>query len=965
VGFKTRSSQITRIRRNALVATIVATGAFLHVGASEKKPEATPTPEAEPTEIPRPDVLNIKKFTPADELLKRDWLRLTLLKMSDVPGLKQIPEVADLSLRKRIAENFGLPAVMTMKDAARSPPQWWTPESRGLAALELGPTRHFARPQLKIEVPMLRLREIPFLNGETDFVRSMNEIVRLWTLGRTPEATKLRAELQKLKKKVPRGTLERTAVAMMNGFLDLQEASNVADSLEFYGSSLGSLWDSLGGTELKVFLDPKGGNQIDRPLFEAALAEPALFSRSGIYPPHLAAPKIKPRSMDMELFVRTLALPAVFNVASLAAQAGNWTRVFEATQRFEKIYALLDKSFTAQDGKNLIFTTPSGVAVTHPMLMRPQNAHQLLVIMKMLQVKAQFIAEDPLLALRETAKVILASDVPAFRTIGFSFAGNIYDDLGYPDYARRFYAFAEAFADVEWYQQNPYFLLRGAENAFWSGDYDIARAGFEKFLLSAGDKVYGPWARLRLAEIKHLKSGTEKATIQYEELFRNQPNHPAGLVARRRLFCITAPQLGARARYIEYQALKEMFPKLELDEIEQIRACHIDRLFDDAAKVSERSIKSLPDEAKLQLALIDEFKQKYPLSSYLKFFETRRVALEAAMGPYLLAFKQCQPALEFVKKNEDKIAVLKSKSGQFLEALKWTQEEQEKLTRCAALFASNEQLDKIFANNASNNSSKAKKRNSKQKASLAAEAPEKRLMRLTIEMTTRPSDKKASELFSELRRRGKKSFAEDVRMLEEQQSQSIEESEFWLKLATLRVMQWDLEQPSTKKPALNRVMRAEVLRSPDQTLKFKEFCQRFLLESSTLSKKEWDQFVLAIPTARWLELAGVTPADAKAQAEPTKDTCENKVAEDALKASQATPSLARDRHLLWPWLQARGAQKEAEAWLALGQRWDQQGSVSKQELENLFKTLEKEADSPTVKQAAKAWRESRKPSGLW
>ncbi|MEN9826684.1 MAG: hypothetical protein RI953_2429, partial [Pseudomonadota bacterium] len=209
MGFKTRSSQITRIRRNALVATIVATGAFLHVGASEKKPEATPTPEAEPTEIPRPDVLNIKKFTPADELLKRDWLRLTLLKMSDVPGLKQIPEVADLSLRKRIAENFGLPAVMTMKDAARSPPQWWTPESRGLAALELGPTRHFARPQLKIEVPMLRLREIPFLNGETDFVRSMNEIVRLWTLGRTPEATKLRAELQKLKKKVPRGTLER------------------------------------------------------------------------------------------------------------------------------------------------------------------------------------------------------------------------------------------------------------------------------------------------------------------------------------------------------------------------------------------------------------------------------------------------------------------------------------------------------------------------------------------------------------------------------------------------------------------------------------------------------------------------------------------------------------------------------------------------------------------------------------
>ncbi|NBW81751.1 hypothetical protein EBR21_08350 [bacterium] len=541
-------------------------------------------------------------------------------------------------------------------------------------------------------------------------------------------------------------------------------------------------------------------------------------------------------------------------------------------------------------------------------------------------------------------------------------------DLGYPDYARRFYAFAEAFADVEWYQQNPYFLLRGAENAFWAGDYDLARAGFEKFLLSAGDKNYGPWARLRLAEISHLKFGTEKATIQYEELFRNQPTHPAGLVARRRLFCISAPQLGTRARYTEYHALKEMFPRMELDEIEQIRACHINGLFDDAAKVSERSIKSLPDEAKLQLGLIEEFKQKYPLSSYLKFFETRRVALEAAMGPYLLAFKQCQPALEFVKKNDEKIAVLKAKSGQFLESLKWTQEEQEKLARCAALFASNEQLDKMFANTVTGNAGKGKTKRAKQQISMAGEAPEKRLMRLTIEMTTRPADKKASELFAELRRRGKKSFVEDVKSLEEQQSQSIDDSQFWLKLATLRVLQWDLEQPAEKKPALNRLMRAEVLRTPDQTLKFGEFCQRFLLESSTLSKKEWDQFVLAIPTNRWLELAGLSPADSKdskAQPGPSRDSCETRVAEDALKASQSLPSLARDRHLLWPWLQARGAQKEAEAWLALGQRWDQQGSVSKQELENLFKTLEKEADSPTVKQAAKAWRESRKPSGLW
>lgn len=177
-------------------------------------------------------------------------------------------------------------------------------------------------------------------------------------------------------------------------------------------------------------------------------------------------------------------------------------------------------------------------------------------------------------------------------------------------------------------------------------------------------------------------------------------------------------------------------------------------------------------------------------------------------------------------------------------------------------------------------------------------------------------------------------------------------------------MQWDLEQPAKNKPKLNKLMRAEALRRPDQTLLNKEFCERFMLESASLTRAEWDAFVLAIGKDRWLELSQVNDAP-PGQESKEKSTCPNQVASEALRTAQSLPSLARDRHLLWPWLQARGAQKEQEAWLALGQRWAQQGSVSKQELENLFKTLEKEADNPVVRQAAKAWIESRKPSGLW
>lgn len=967
MGKPKRSQKITGSIVRLAITSVMA-GLIFSATAAENSAESTSTPEPEPTPVPRPDDLNLKKLSTADEILARDWLKLTLLKANDLPGLKQPPEFADAALRKRINDSFGLPAIMTMKDPARNPPQWWTPEAKGLAALHLGPTRHFDRPELKIEAPMLRLREIAFLKGESEFVRTMNEVVRLWTLGRLDQAAKLRAQLQSEKKKLPRGNLERTAVAIINGFFDLQLALEAENPVDFYGPSLASLWDALGQTDPQTYAPEGKLNAVDEQLFTAALAEPALFSASGIYPPRLKPPKLKSMPVELDVFVRTLALPTIFNIASLAVHRKNWTRVYDATQKFEDVYKRLDKSLTNRDDKVLSFTTPPGVAASHPMLMRPQTAHQLQIILRMLRVRAQFVAQDPLLALRETAKVILDSRDPAFKTLGYTMAGDIYDDLGYPNYARRFYAFAEVFADINWYQQNPYFVLRGAENAFWSGDYSLARAGFEKFLLSAGDKQFGPWARLRLAEITHLQSGSDSALPAYEKLNQSQPAHPAGLIARRRIFCLTSNAMGARNRHQEYMSLKGLFDKFELAEVEQVRACQLGGLIDDASKISANTMKSLPDEARLQLELIDEFKEKFPLSSYLKFFETRRTALQAAMGPYLLAFKQCGPALQFYRENEKKIATLKAQSGQFLSTLKWTAEEQERLVRCAALFSSSETLAKLPVRepDAAQPAKKGKKGSKARAASKAGESPDQRLVRLTLAMTMKPSDQSAVDLMSELRRRGRRSFIDDIKNLESVQSQSIDDPEFWARLATLRVMQWDLEQPAANKPKLNKLMRSEVLRQPEQSLAAREFCERFLLESSSLNGREWDSFVLAVPTTRWLELSGVSsnpPADAKPKA--AEKSCPQLVAADALQAAQSKPSLARDRHLLWPWLQARGAQKEQEAWLALGQRWSAQGSVSKQELENLFKTLLKEADNPAVKQAARAWLETQKPSGLW
>lgn len=948
------------LRKLAAVSTAAGFVFAAFAAGKPADPPATPSPSPtpEPTEIPRPDVLNIKKRSSADVLLEQDWLKLTLMKPDDVPGTRQVPEYSDASLRKRISQGFGLPAVMTMRDPLRSPPQWWTPESKGTESLTLGPTRHFDRPELNIEMPMLRMREIPYLMGESDFIRETNEVVRIWSLGRIEQAAKMRDKLQKDKKKIPRGSVERTAVAILNGFLDLQVALLAEQPLAYYGPALGSMWDALGFTETRMYLAADGKNKIDKRLFDASLAEPAMFTNEGVWPPMLTPPNLSPRSVELVPFIRTMALPVIFNVAALSVKAKNWMRVYEATQKFDEIYALLDPTFTKADNSEIKFTSPPGVAASHALLMRPATPHQLKILMQMMRVKAQFKAEDPLLALRETAKVILNSDVPSFKTIGFSFAGRIYDELGYPNYARRFFSFAEAFADSSWYQQNPYFLLGGAENAFWSGDYAIAKKSFEKFLLAAGDKVYGPWARLRLAEITHLQQGPEKATILYESLLRSQPLHPAGLIARRRLFCINAPTTGARARHQEYMALKDMTTQFDLDEMEQIRACHINGLMDDLAKMSTQSVKSLPEESGLQLSLIEEFKEKYPYSGYLKFFESRAVSLQAAMGPYYLAFKQCSSALEFVRKNETKIATLKANSGKFLETLRWTQEEQERLVRCAALFSSAETLEKIQKEKSKLDNAemrrKAKSSARKSRPLKDNESPDQRLVRLTVAMAGKPSDRTASELLTELRRRGRFTLGEDVKKLEEQQSESIDDPDFWVKLAKLRVMRWDLEQPANKKPLLNRQLRAEVLRRPDQTLKNEEFCQRFLLESASLSKKEWDSFVLAVPTSEWLRMA-----------ELGSEECVRQITGEALRSAQMIPSPARDRHLLWPWLKARGAKQEQEAWLALGQRWDQQGIVSKQEVEDLFKTLEQQADNPVVKQAAKAWRESRKPSGLW
>ena len=109
-------------------------------------------------------------------------------------------------------------------------------------------------------------------------------------------------------------------------------------------------------------------------------------------------------------------------------------------------------------------------------------------------------------------------------------------------------------------------------------------------------------------------------------------------------------------------------------------------------------------------------------------------------------------------------------------------------------------------------------------------------------------------------------------------------------------------------------MRKEILRVPATTLESTELCQRFLLETATLTASEWNKFVAAVPTARWLELLKSKEADA----------CHSQAAQEALRLAQTRPSASRDRHLLWPWLQDRGAKQEQEGWLALATSWSEQ-----------------------------------------
>lgn len=936
----------------AVVAAVLVTASASAAGAPEATPSPTAEPTPEPTEIPRPDVLNIKKNRPQDALLASEWSRLTLLKKDDLPGWQSEISSIEPKLQQRIIDTFGLPAVMTMREPLLEPPGWWTVAGQGKQALTLGPTRHWTRPEFKVEVPILRLKEVPYLKGDSEFVRAMNEIVRQWTLGRISLALKLRDKLQTDKKTIPRGTLERTAVAVLSGFLDLHAASEMKMPLGRSGPAQGSFWDALGKTETSIYLT-NVDNAVDERFFKTALTQPAVFSEDGVYPPELSAPLLADRPMDMIQFVRTLALPALFNASTLSVKVNNWMRVYEIAQKFDEIFDKLDRNFTARKSTELSFTTPPGVKVSHPVMMWPRTAAQMKTVIQMLKVQGQFVAQDPLLALRESAKVILGSDSPEFRTIGFAQVARVYDELGYPNYARRFFAFAESFADSAWYQQNPIFLLSGAENAFWTGDTSVAKKAFEKFLLAAGDPLYGPWARLRLAEIVHLTEGSDVAALRYAELVRLNAKHPVAQIARRRLFCSAQNEAGARARYLEYQSLKESFGRMEAAEVEQIRACHLIRLVDDASRVAGNTAKTLPEDAAFQLELISEFEKKFPSSSYLKFLEERKTVLQTALGPYYLSYKQCDKALEFFRKNEEKLNSLKKNSGRFLSVLKWTDEEQDRLKRCAALFASKDVLKKIQPELLR---LKAGKKPGQAKKKALAESTEKAIIRLAMEMSTEPADQKAAELFSALRRDGQDDLWSLVRSLEEKQSQSIDDEKFWKQLAAVRVMQWDLEQSEGKKRSLRRVMRAEVMRLPERTLERVELCDRFLLESSTLSPREWDVFVTAVPTDRWLDLARM------AEAQPS---CKKRVFLESLGITQSSPSLKRDRHLLLPWLKTQGAQKEQEAWLALASRWANEPSVSKQEVGELFKTLEKEADIPAVKEAARAWREKNSPSGLW
>jgi hypothetical protein len=644
-------------------------------------------------------------------------------------------------------------------------------------------------------------------------------------------------------------------------------------------------------------------------------------------------------SFDPMDWVRASAVSILWNTAVMQRVIGDWTGVFDNGDALAGLVKRLDSEFLASvawKNENGQVMVPAPLVTTSaPYGIWPRNEKDMLAAMHFLRAFGFEKARDPQEILRSVDQGIRMAASPELAALGFLYAGNVYFDLHSFALARRTYAWCESVAE-SFSEKVPGCLLFGAEAAFWESNFGAAARGFEKFIKHAADKEYVPWAYFRLALIAHQKGRRVEAEQRYAEIMRLYAAHATALESTVRNAC-----LQIASNDFSYEGKRKIAAELQSavslsrqDLKRQAETCALRVLLENASD-DARNRSNLPDDAKVQLALLEKYEKDFPGSPFLPLFEQRAKDIKHAFVVNLVDNNECEALQAKYEAQSKELDSLGSKAKVFLPALEWGDSERKIVIRCAALSKNLKLWAKLGKTNIGQDGGVVQKRlydfyNTKQSSRAAV------------------SLAKSIDSVADMEQ-----WVKASREVTAAGRGYVRSSDFWLGLSLGALLRFDVSKPSSQTRELRQVLLRGIQKAPASLWGNDILCSMAMPELSRFSVAFWDDLAKSKKTAEWLELLKKGTSVPK----DNKERCLMQVSK-ALWASTGTkPSQFRDSHIVLPYLEERGFAEVSDEWLAYAQRLEKREGPTKN-VRLVYERLSKEGSSDTIRKMTQLWLEN-------
>jgi tetratricopeptide (TPR) repeat protein len=879
----------------------------------------------------------------------QQFVRNPALRHSKKLKAKPAQELSKKEIQDGILRTYKFPLDLE-SDTPKEYPLGW-PRVRGWKekALHLGKPLPILRENVETQFPLFIIPQLNYFKGEEPAYSLLNGVVSYWNKKRFAEAYKLLLRLDKELAQVPQFSLVYSVKEALKAHFHLQfslsEKGNIIDenspgefsAEQHFSLSRQSFWKAFGAIE-ETLLHGSVVPVVHSKLFNKLFLYPQYFDARKFLFGTLPQLNAVDEPLEPQIWLRTVAVTGFWNLAVLSRGYGMWDRSFDAGDKLESLLAAVLAVRPLVQKEEISFQSPVRPLFKSEPWLSPQNAEDLVAAIPLIQGLAYQKGKDPILALENFDKGIRRAKSNELRAAYFWYAGHVYFDLGKREMARKTFAWSEAFSE-SFLKKQPSGLFLGAEAAFWNGKYQTALRGFDKFLDVSGDPQYGPWARLRIAEIQHVLNGENAALHLYEELLRLYPVHAVNAVTQVRIYCILASEMPTRVREQKYEELKVSIAETPSVLHDQAKACLMRSDLAQEAENSSPEARASKDMAARQLNILKKFEVDFPNNEYSLLFDERKKALKLADAVVAASQQECQKLIESYKLKRESLHSLGDHGKIYVKGLAWGPSEQVKVVRCSALledFALWDSMDE-------------------QKIPIKDRDKIPLQLRQFLEMR---SDTEAVKLYRLLSESAKRSWKTSVKNTETKGFQLINEDSFWEDFSIRKIEEFDLVQTPEKKKKFGTEIQNALLKNPQFSFENEMFCFWFIEQTEKMKAKDWDVYVKKV---------GKTPEEWVALMKNEKSQCSQILAMTLYRVSLVNPSALRDANILLPYMKMKGIQEASEEWLAFAFRLASVKGRANPDVVTIFRDLSKQAKDTVVQNSAKMWLENNRSQdqGFW